>query len=194
MQDTAKVTKKMKIDTQVGKMIAVYLTRRILKFVFPLVALSAGAVMVGPPQQAMAAGCTDTSETPGESLTRPAATVTIPAEINRSLCGFYDGDYIAFTGVAGTTYHLEILNFEAPNDLQLSVYKDDGAGNYMLVTSVAGVTGLDLPVNSEGRYTVNITSGRSLLGLYGGGDYTFKLTPVGVSPIEPPTPAPTPTL
>lgn len=191
MQDTAKVTKKMKIDTQVGKMIAVYLTRRILKFVFPLVALSAGAVMVGPPQQAMAAGCTDTSETPGESLTRPAATVTIPAESNRSLCGFYDGDYIAFTGVAGTTYHLEILNFEALNDLQLSVYKDDGAGNYMLVTSVAGVTGLDLPVNSEGRYTVNITSGRSLLGLYGGGNYTFKLTPVGVPPVEPPAPTPT---
>lgn len=177
----------MKSDTQVGKMIAAYLTRRILKFVLPLVALSVGAVVV-PSQQAMAAGCTDTSETPGESLTRPAATVTIPAEINRSLCGFYDGDYIAFMGTPGTTYHLEILNFEAPNDLQLSVYKDDGAGNYILVTSVAGVTGLDLPVNSEGRYTVNITSGRSLLGLYGGGDYTFKLTPVGVPPVEPPTP------
>ena len=181
----------MKIDTQVGKMIAVYMTRRILKFVLPLVALSAGAVVV-PPQQAMAAGCTDTSETPGESLTRPAATI-IPAEINRSLCGFYDGDYIAFTGTPGTTYHLEILNFEAPNDLQLSVYKDDGAGNYMLVTSVSGVTGLDLPVNSEGRYTVNVTSGRSLLGLYGGGDYTFKLTPVGAPPVEPPV-CPTPAL
>lgn len=175
----------MKIDTQVGEMNAVYLTRRILTFILPLVALSVGAVVV-PPQHAMAAGCTDTSETPGESLTRPAATVTIPAEINRSLCGFYDGDYIAFTGTPGTTYHLEILNFEAPTDLQLSVYKDDGAGNYMLGTSVAGVTGLDLPV-SEGRYTVHITSGRSLLGLYGGGDYTFKLIPVGVPPIEPPT-------
>ena len=185
----------MKIDTQAGKMIAAYMTRRILKFVLPLVALSAGAVVV-PPQQAMAAGCTDTSETPGESLTRPAATI-IPAEINRSLCGFYDGDYIAFTGTPGTTYHLEILNFEAPTDLQLSVYQDDGAGNYMLVTSVSGVTGLDLPANSEGRYTVNITSGRSLLGLYGGGDYTFKLTSVGAPPVEPPacpTPAPTPTL
>jgi hypothetical protein len=193
LQDTAKVTKKMNIDTQVGKMNAVYLTRRILKFVLPLVALSLGAVVV-PPQQAMAAGCTDISETPSESLTRPAATVTIPAEINRSLCGFYDGDYIAFTGTPGTTYHLEILNFEAPTDLQLSVYKDDGAGNYMLVTSVAGVTGLDLPVNSEGRYTINVTSGRSLLGLYGGGDYTFKLTPVSVPPIEPPAPRPTPTL
>lgn len=192
MRDTAKVTKKMNIDTQVGKMNAVYLMRRILTFVLPLVALSAGAVVV-PAQQAMAAGCTDTSETPGESLTRPAATV-IPAEINRSLCGFYDGDYIAFTGTPGTTYHLEILNFEAPTDLQLSVYKDDGAGNYISVTSVAGATGLDLPVNSEGRYTVNITSGRSLLGLYGGGDYTFKLTPVGVPPVEPPTPTPTPAL
>lgn len=186
----------MKIDTQVGKMITAYLTRRIMKFLLPLVALSAGAVVV-PSQQAMAAGCTDTYETPGESLTIPTA-ITIPAEINRSLCGFYDGDYIAFTGVAGTTYHLEILNFEAPTDLQLSVYKDDGAGNYMLVTSVAGATGLDLPITSEGRYTVNVTSGRSLLGLYGGGDYTFKLTPVGVPPVEPPacpvpqTPTPTP--
>lgn len=182
----------MKIDTQVGKMITAYLTRRILNLL-PLVALSAGAVVV-PSQQAMAAGCTDTYETSGESLTIPTATVTIPAEINRSLCGFYDGDYIAFTGVAGTTYHLEILNFEAPTDLQLSVYKDDGAGNYMLVTSVAGAAGLDLPINSDGRYTVNVTSGRSLLGLYGGGDYTFKLTPVGVPPVEPPAcPVPTPT-
>jgi len=146
--------------------------------VVALVAVSAG-ISVAPAPKVWAADCTDPYETHGETLASPRATVTVPAQINRSLCGFYDGDYIAFTGESGKTYHIEILNFESPTDLELAVFRDDGAGNYTAVTSVSAATKLDLKSNFLGRYVVAIGSGRSRLGLYGGGDYVFKLTTAG---------------
>ncbi len=180
----------MKVSTLVWMMVSAGTARRMLQL-FTLLAMSAG-ISIAPVQQAWAADCTDPDETPFESLTTTKTTVTVPAQLNRSLCSFYDGDYIAFTGEAGKIYHIELLNFEAPNDLQLTVFSDNGAGNYTSVTSVAGATKLDLLARVSGKYIVNVTSGRSLLGLYGGGDYVFKLTAVGGSAVRTnPRPVPT---
>lgn len=176
----------MKVSTLVGMMVSAGTARHIIQFVTLLV-VSAG-ISTAPVQQAWAADCSDPDETPFESLTLPGTIVTVPAQTNRSLCGFYDSDYIAFMGGTGKTYHIEILNFEAPNDLQLAVYSHNATGNYTSITSVAGTTELDLPVNVSGKYIVSVTSGRSLLGFYGGGDYVFKLTAVSEAPPEP-TPA-----
>lgn len=123
----------MKVSTLCWMMVSAGGTaRRIIQLVTLLV-VSAG-ISIAPVQQAWAAGCSDPDETPFESLTLPSTTVTVPAQTNRSLCGFYDNDYIAFMGETGKTYHIEILNFEAPNDLQLAVYSDNGTGNYTFVT------------------------------------------------------------
>lgn len=159
----------------IDKMVSVCISKSTIHLV-TLVAVSTGVISLASVPKVLAAGCTDSYEAQGENLGSPRATVTVPAQINRSLCGFYDGDYIAFTGEVGKTYRIEILNFEAPNDLELAVYKDDGAGNYTVVTSVAAATELDLKSTFSGRYIVTVNSGRSRLGFYGGGDYVFKIT------------------
>jgi hypothetical protein len=174
----------MKVST-LWMMVNIGTTRRILQL-FTLFLVSVG-IAVAPVQQAWADGCTDPDETQFESLTLPGTTVPVPAQLKRSLCGFYDGDYIEFRGERGKTYHVEILNFEAPNNLQLVVFSDNGTGNYTSVASVVGTNKLDLPANFSGKYIVNVTSGRSLLGFYGGGDYVFKLTAVGEALSEPNT-------
>lgn len=167
----------------IDKMVSVCINKSTIHLV-TLVAVSTGVVSLAPAPKALATGCNDSYEAQGENLVSPRATVTVPAQISRSLCGFYDGDYIAFTGEAGKTYNIEILNFEAPNDLELAVYRDDGAGNYTVVTSVAAATELDLKSTFSGRYIVTVNSGRSRLGFYGGGDYVFKITTAGEVPPE----------
>lgn len=148
--------------------------------VISLSSLLAVSAIAAPARPALADGCTDPFEvnTSGENIAHPAATVTVPASINRSLCGFYDSDWVAFAGTAGTVYRAEITNFEAANDLSLAVFENN-SGDFRHIASQSGSTVLEWIAPATNQYHVNINSGRSTLGLYGGGDYFVQLTAIG---------------
>lgn len=147
------------------------------------------AVALGIAQPARAGGCNDPYElngTGGESLTSPATTLPIPSSVQRSLCGFYDGDYFAFTATTGVSYRIEITNFSAPQDLQFALYRGSG-NNFTYVGQGGGVTTYITPPLSGGAHVFSLTSGASQLGSYGGGDYTLSISIEGSPP--PATPA-----
>ena len=141
--------------------------------------LAASAIF---PVRAHADGCNDAYDQNGsvtDNLPNHMRVSTLPADINRSLCGFYDADYVSFPAVAGKPVRISVLNHENPQGfaVYLTLYKNPAPGQFTHVATTAyGVVQLDTPADYSGDYVVIVGSLRSELGSYGGGDYVLRIT------------------
>lgn len=148
--------------------------------------------------QAQAAGCTDSYDGNGNSndnLTSHPLLASVPTQINRSLCGFYNADYVEFPTQPGTSYRIQVLDHEDPvgYGVYLELWESPGGGVYThLATTTAGTVLLDTPATVTANLIVRIASTRSDVGSYGGGDYRLAIT-VNGSPAATATPTVTPT-
>ena len=133
------------------------------------------------PVRAYADGCNDAYDQNGaitDNLPSHMRVATLPANINRSLCGFYDADYVSFPAVAGKSVRISVLNHENPQGfaVYLTLFKNPTPGEYIHVSTTAyGVVQLDTPSDYTGDYVVIVGSLRSELGSYGGGDYVLRI-------------------
>ena len=134
------------------------------------------------PLHAHADGCNDAYDQNGaitDNLPSHMRVSSLPADINRSLCGFYDADYVSFPAVVGKSVRISVLNHENPQGyaVYLTLFKNPAPGQYTHVTTTAyGVVQLDTPTDYSGDYVVIVGSLRSELGSYGGGDYVLRIT------------------
>lgn len=160
-----------------------------------------GSILVGvllfslvPP--AYSAGCTDGYDANGatvDNLTNHPILTTLPIQISRSLCGFYDADYVEFPAEPGHSYRINVLNHENPAlyGLYLELWEQSApANNRLLLSTPQGVTTFDTPTTFTGVLIVRVGSVRSDAGAYGGGDYQLSIVPNAATQ---PTPTGTPT-
>lgn len=115
-------------------------------------------------------GCEDPYEPFVENFPNPVF-IDVPTQINRSLCGFYDRDYMAFHSDGNTTYTATIdPTFDpAAYGLYLYAYYESTVLEYVSGTTVV------FSAENAGQYMVVVSSTRSDLGYYGGGNYQFTL-------------------
>ena len=161
-----------------------------------------GSILVGallfslvPP--AYSAGCTDIYDANGatvDNLSNHPILTTLPIQISRSLCGFYDADYVEFPAEPGYSYRINVLNHENPAlyGLYLELWEQSAPANHRLLLSTPqGVTTFDTPTTFTGVLIVRVGSVRSDAGAYGGGDYQLSIVPNAATQ---PTPTGTPTI
>ena len=160
-----------------------------------------GALLFSLVQPAYSAGCTDGYDANGATVdnlsTHPILT-TLPIQISRSLCGFYDADYVEFPAEPGHSYRINVLNHENPAlyGLYLELWEQSAPANYRLLLSTPqGVTTFDTPTTFTGVLIVRVGSIRSETGAYGGGDYQLSIVPnAATQPTLTGTPSPQPTI
>lgn len=144
--------------------------------------LSLILLLVVRPYPLQASGCTDRYDDNGNSndnLTTHLVLAAVPAQVDRSLCGFYNADYVEFPAQPGTSYRIQVLNHEDPVSygVYLELWETPGNGTYNhIATTAAGVVLLDTPTPVTGNLLVRIASTRSDIGSYGGGDYRLSIT------------------
>jgi len=124
---------------------------------------------------ARASGCTDPYDDNGSSIDNLADHLfvdTVPVQLNRSLCGFYDADYVEFPTQSNTTYHIAVLNHENLTEygVYLELWERQDAETYdLLLTTEQGVASLNTPTNVSNNLIVRVASQRGETGGYGGG-------------------------
>ena len=160
-----------------------------------------GALLFSLVQPAYSAGCTDGYDANGataDSLSNHPILTTLPIQISRSLCGFYDADYVEFPAEPGHSYRINVLNHENPAlyGLYLELWEQSAPANYRLLLSTPqGVTTVDTPTTFTGVLIVRVGSVRSETGAYGGGDYQLSIVPnAATQPTLTGTPSPQPTI
>ncbi len=92
------------------------------------------------PVRAHADGCNDAYDQNGsvtDNLANHMRVSTLPVDISRSLCGFYDADYVSFPAVAGKSVRISVLNHENPQGyaVYLTLYKNPAPGQFTLVST-----------------------------------------------------------
>jgi hypothetical protein len=159
-----------------------------------------GALLFYLAQPAYSAGCTDLYDANGatvDNLSNHPSLTTIPIQISRSLCGFYDADYVEFPAEPGHSYRINVLNHEDPAlyGLYLELWEQSSPANYRLLLSTPqGVTTFDTPTAFTGVFIVRVGSVRSDTGAYGGGDYQLSIVHnEATQPTPTGTPSPQPT-
>lgn len=160
--------------------------------------LSLFLLLIAPLLQVQAAGCTDPYDDNGnqtDTLSSHALLPTVPTQVNRSLCGFYDADYVEFVVSAGASYRIQLLNHTDPlaYGVYLELWTKASNGSYNpLASTTRGVVLLDTPTNFAGNLIVRVASASGEIGGYGGGDYRLSIAANG-SMTSTPTATPTPT-
>ena len=165
--------------------------------------LGLALLLVAWPGALQASGCTDPYDDNGNSndnLTSHPHLTAVPAQINRSLCGFYNADYVEFPTEPGASYRIQVVNHEdaVGYGVYLELWESPDSGVYHhLATTAAGTVLLDTPTTVTGNLIVRIASTRGDIGSYGGGDYHLSITVNGntgptATPTVTSTPSPTP--
>lgn len=132
---------------------------------------------------APAAACTDPYEFTGENLTRPVPMPSVPGAIGRSLCGFYDGDYVSFFAAAGVRYRIELTGYsqERSATATLSIFHEFAPGEYRFVSATEdGVLVYETAGDLSGKLIVNVSDLATRLGQGPQlGDYTLNISVAG---------------